>query len=180
MPPSARRTGSGLLQSVAFLSKKMNAAQRNYPVHEWELLAVMEALKAWRCFLYGAAAPIDIFTDYRLPAVDQHPAQPVSATEPVGGAAAGLLVHGPLPRLEDKNGAADALSRRADHEAAHAAEAEARLRAGDAEASRERLRLQVAALTRSRAAPAMGRGRRSASGLRMRARASPCVGQGRW
>ena len=51
------------LQPVAFMSKNMNAAQRNHPVHEWELLAVMEALKAWRCYLYGAATPIDILTD---------------------------------------------------------------------------------------------------------------------
>jgi hypothetical protein len=29
------------LQPVAFMSKKMNAAQRNYAVHEWELLAVV-------------------------------------------------------------------------------------------------------------------------------------------
>ena len=52
----------------------------------------------------------------------------------------------------DRNGAADALSRRADHEAAHAAETEARLRAGDAQAGRARLRVQVAALTRAQAA----------------------------
>ena len=52
------------LQPVAFMSKKVNAAQRNYPVHEWELLAVMEALKAWRCYLYGATTPIDILTDH--------------------------------------------------------------------------------------------------------------------
>ena len=60
----SQENSSGLLQPVAFLSKKMNAAQRNYPVHEWELLAVMEALKAWRCYLYGAATPIDIYTDH--------------------------------------------------------------------------------------------------------------------
>ena len=39
------------------------------------------------------------------------------------------------------NGAADALSRRADHEAAHAAEAEARFKAGDTEVVQSRLRL---------------------------------------
>ena len=46
------------LQPVAFMSKKMSRAQLNYPVHEWELLAVMEALKAWRCYLYGSSTPI--------------------------------------------------------------------------------------------------------------------------
>ena len=77
---------------MAFLSKKMNAAQRNYPVHEWELLAVMEALKAWRCFLYGAAAtPIDIYTDHHsLQWINTQPNLSATA-ESVGGTAAGLL-----------------------------------------------------------------------------------------
>jgi len=42
------------LQPIAFLSQKMNAAQRNYPVHEQELLAVVAALKQWRHYLMGA------------------------------------------------------------------------------------------------------------------------------
>ena len=82
------------LQPVAFMAKKMNAAQRNYPVHEWELLAVMEALKAWRCYLYGGAAPIDIFTDHHLLQWISTQPEPVGAAESVGGAAAGLLVQG--------------------------------------------------------------------------------------
>jgi hypothetical protein len=145
----SQENSEGLLQPVAFLSKKMNAAQRNYPVHEWELLAVMEALKAWRCFLYGAAAPIDIYTDH-------HSLQWIN-TQPNLSARQSRWVE----QLQDysfkvhhlagdRNGAADALSRRADHEAAHAAETEARLRAGEAEAVRPRLRLEAAVLTRSR------------------------------
>ena len=42
------------LQPIAFLSQKMNPAQRNYPVHEQELLAVVAALKQWRHYLMGA------------------------------------------------------------------------------------------------------------------------------
>ena len=133
------------LQPVAFMSKKMNAAQRNYPVHEWELLAVMEALKAWRCYLYGGAVPIDIFTDH-------HSLQWIS-TQPNLSARQSRWVE----QLQDysfkvhhlpgdTNGAADALSRRVDHESAHAAETEARLRAGDAAAARPRLRLEAAVL----------------------------------
>ena len=135
----------GRMHPVAFMSKKMNAAQRNYPVHEWELLAVMEALKAWRCFLYGAATPIDIFTDH-------HSLQWIS-TQPHLSSRQSRWVE----QLQDysfrvrhlpgeHNGAADALSRRSDHEAAHAEEHAARLRAGDAEAVRGRLRLQAAVL----------------------------------
>ena len=128
------------LQPVAFMSKNMNAAQRNYPVHEWELLAVMEALKAWRCYLYGAATLIDILTDH-------HSLQWIS-TQPKLSARQSRWVE----QLQDysfrvrhlpgvTNGAADTLSRRSDHEAAHAQEHEARLRAGDAAAMRPRLRL---------------------------------------
>ena len=149
----SQMNSEGQLQPVAFLSKKMNGAQRNYPVHEWELLAVMEALKAWRCFLYGATTPIDIYTDH-------HSLQWIN-TQPNLSARQSRWVE----QLQDycfrvhhlageKNGAADALSRRADHEAAHAAEAEAHLRAGDAQAVRERLRLEVAALTRAQASAA--------------------------
>jgi hypothetical protein len=145
----SQRNAEGVLQPVAFLSKKMNGAQRNYPVHEWELLAIVEALKAWRCFLYGAATPIDIFTDH-------HSLQWIN-TQPNLSARQSRWVE----QLQDysfkvqhlkgaDNGAADALSRRADHEAAHAAEAEARLRAGDTEVVQSRLRLETAALTRSR------------------------------
>lgn len=35
------------------MSKKMLPAETKYPVHEQELLAIVEALKTWRHFLYG-------------------------------------------------------------------------------------------------------------------------------
>lgn len=41
------------LRPIAFLSKKMRAAERRYPVHEQELLAILNALKAWRHYLSG-------------------------------------------------------------------------------------------------------------------------------
>jgi hypothetical protein len=41
------------LRPIAFLSKKMNDAERRYPVHEQELLAILNALKAWRHYLGG-------------------------------------------------------------------------------------------------------------------------------
>ena len=147
----SQQNADGVLQPVAFLSKKMSAAQRNYPVHEWELLAVMEALKAWRCFLYGAVAPIDMYTDH-------HSLQWIS-TQPHLSARQSRWVE----TLQDytfkvhhlagaKNGAADALSRRSDYEAAHAAEEEARRRAGESSAGRPRLRLEPAVLDASESA----------------------------
>ena len=44
--------GNGL-QPVAFMSKKMLPAEKNYPVHEQELLAIICALKEWRHYVYG-------------------------------------------------------------------------------------------------------------------------------
>jgi hypothetical protein len=38
---------------IAFLSKKMNDAERRYPVHEQELLAIVLALREWRHYLLG-------------------------------------------------------------------------------------------------------------------------------
>lgn len=44
--------GKGL-QPIAFLSKKMADAETRYPVHEQELLAIVQALTAWRHYLHG-------------------------------------------------------------------------------------------------------------------------------
>ena len=140
------------LQPVAFMSKKMNGAQRNYSVHEWELLAVMEALKAWRCYLYGSATPIDIHTDH-------HSLQWIN-TQPNLSARQCRWVEQlqdysfKIQHLSgDKNVVADALSRRSDYAAAHADEAAIRLRVGETETVRPRLRLQVDALTAEEPAP---------------------------
>jgi hypothetical protein len=136
----------GVLRPVAFMSKKMSSTQRNYPVHEWELLAVMEALQAWRCYLYGSPHSIEILSDH-------HSLQYVN-TQPNLSARQSRWVE----QLQDyifkirhvageKNGAADALSRRSDHELAHKLENEARIRAGLRgvfEADRPRLQLEVA------------------------------------
>jgi hypothetical protein len=51
------------LQPIAFLSKKMLPAERNYPVHEQELLAIIVALRSWRHYLHGA--PFSIVTDHK-------------------------------------------------------------------------------------------------------------------
>ena len=56
-------TGAALLQEgrpIAFLCKQFNAALRNYSVGEQELLAVVHAMRAWRCYLEGVSA--DMFT----------------------------------------------------------------------------------------------------------------------
>jgi hypothetical protein len=48
---------------IAFYSKKLSPAESNYPVHEKELLAVIQALKEWRCFLDGQH--FTVITDHK-------------------------------------------------------------------------------------------------------------------
>jgi hypothetical protein len=39
---------------VAIASRKLSGAEKNYPVHERELLAIVYALKEWRSYLHGS------------------------------------------------------------------------------------------------------------------------------
>lgn len=58
--------GAILLQNgrpVAYESRQLNAAERNYGTGEQELLAVVHALKVWRCYLEGAAQ-VTVITDH--------------------------------------------------------------------------------------------------------------------
>jgi hypothetical protein len=48
---------------VAFDSMQLKGAEKNYPVHEKELLAIIRALKKWRADLLGTS--IYIYTDHR-------------------------------------------------------------------------------------------------------------------
>lgn len=48
---------------VAYESQQLNSAQKSYPVHEKELLAIIRALTKWRVDLLGS--PITIYTDHK-------------------------------------------------------------------------------------------------------------------
>ena len=39
---------------VAFLSKLLNETERNYEIHDKEMLAIIRGLEAWRHLLEGA------------------------------------------------------------------------------------------------------------------------------
>jgi RNase H-like domain found in reverse transcriptase len=41
---------------VAFASRKLSGAERNYPAHERKLLAIVYALREWRSYLHGVMA----------------------------------------------------------------------------------------------------------------------------
>ena len=58
--------GAVLMQDgkvVAYYSKKLNSAERNYSATERELLAVVYALLEWRCYVLGK--PVTITTDHK-------------------------------------------------------------------------------------------------------------------
>ena len=38
---------------VAFLSRTLNPAERNYAAHDLELLGIVDTIRAWRCYLHG-------------------------------------------------------------------------------------------------------------------------------
>ena len=50
---------------VAFFSKSLNDVQRNYEIHDKEMLAIVRALEEWRHFLEGAQHPVEIWTDHK-------------------------------------------------------------------------------------------------------------------
>ena len=53
------------LHPCAFLSRKLDSAEKNYDVGNKELLAVKVALEEWRHWLEGAAQPFIVWTDHK-------------------------------------------------------------------------------------------------------------------
>jgi hypothetical protein len=53
----------GIHHPVAFFSRKLKPAEVNYPVHDREFLAVVEALLQWKHYLY-MESPV-VYTDHR-------------------------------------------------------------------------------------------------------------------
>jgi len=57
--------GDGKWRPVAFISKSLNDMERNYEIHDKEMLAVIRCLEAWRHFLEGARTKFEIWTDHK-------------------------------------------------------------------------------------------------------------------
>ncbi|KAG1177351.1 hypothetical protein G6F36_010832 [Rhizopus arrhizus] len=53
---------NGIWKPLAFESKKLSQAERNYPAQERELLSILHALRTWRCFVEGNE--YQVFTDH--------------------------------------------------------------------------------------------------------------------
>ena len=50
---------------MAYISKLLNKAERNYEIHDKEMLAIIRCLEAWRHFLEGAKGQFEIWTDHK-------------------------------------------------------------------------------------------------------------------
>jgi len=50
----------GLWRPVAFLSKSLNKTERNYKIHDKEMLAIIQGLESWRHLLEGVQSKFEI------------------------------------------------------------------------------------------------------------------------
>jgi len=62
---SQRLPGEEKWHPVAFYSKSLSPVERNYEIHDKEMLAIIRALEEWRHFLEGARHPVEIWTDHK-------------------------------------------------------------------------------------------------------------------
>ena len=53
------------LHLVAFHSRKFDAAEINYEIHDKELLAIVDSFTQWRHFLEGSSHKITVFSDHK-------------------------------------------------------------------------------------------------------------------
>ncbi|KAJ3557675.1 hypothetical protein NPX13_g9881 [Xylaria arbuscula] len=61
----SQRDDQGNWHPVAYLSRTMNAAECNYPIHDKELLAIIYAMREWNHMLSALRKPFDVFTDHQ-------------------------------------------------------------------------------------------------------------------
>jgi hypothetical protein len=58
------RAGKGHWHPVAFWSRSMAPAERNYTVGDQEMLAIVMSCRHWRHYLEGARHPVEVLTDH--------------------------------------------------------------------------------------------------------------------
>ena len=132
-------------QPIAFLSHKMTEAERGYPVHEQELLAVFVAMKEWRCYLHGSPHPVHVVTDHM--SLQYLNTQPHLSKRQIGWVEyLGQFKYIVHYRPGTENRVADALSRRGDYQ--REAELEDEKSKTASPPVTQRIKFQLAALTR--------------------------------
>jgi len=62
---SQQLTTDGKWHPVAFYSKFLSSVERNYEIHDKEMLAIICALEEWRHFLEGVTHLVEIWTDHK-------------------------------------------------------------------------------------------------------------------
>ncbi|PPQ81108.1 hypothetical protein CVT24_008812 [Panaeolus cyanescens] len=55
---------NGEWKPISFLSKSLSETERNYKIHDRELLSIMRALSEWRHYLLGCSSPFEIWSDH--------------------------------------------------------------------------------------------------------------------
>ena len=50
---------------MVFLSKSLNETERNYEIHDKEMLAIIRGLESWRHLLEGVQSKFEIWTDHK-------------------------------------------------------------------------------------------------------------------
>ena len=54
----------GKWKPIAFLSRTMQPAERNYEIYDKELLVIVEALTKWRQYLLDTREPFEVWMDH--------------------------------------------------------------------------------------------------------------------
>ena len=113
----------GTVRPVAYWSHKLSSAPRNYSATERELMAIVEATRQWRSYLHGSPYPVQLRSDHKPLEYLNSKAE---LNQRLGKWLEQLCDFDFLINyVKGKdNGAADALSRRSDHETKEAAEPE--------------------------------------------------------
>jgi hypothetical protein len=57
-------TSSGLLQPVAFYSRKLTPMEERYDISDKELLAIVESLRHWRVYLEGVTECTKVYSNH--------------------------------------------------------------------------------------------------------------------
>jgi hypothetical protein len=58
-------TEDGKWHLIAYYSKSLSETERNYEIHDKEMLAIIRVLDKWRHFLEGAPHKVEIWTDHK-------------------------------------------------------------------------------------------------------------------
>jgi hypothetical protein len=56
---------ANILHPLGYFSRKLNSAERNYDIHDKELLAIMDALEKWSTYCKSTPHTITILSDHK-------------------------------------------------------------------------------------------------------------------